>query len=316
MHIYSFVRAVLAACVLAAVAVTPVSAAPIQAQLRVEGPSKTLDQGNWYVNNSSTFTTTKSCGGTGARKTLEGPTALGLLNYGADFNPRLDPVGVSDEFDFGLFVCAIGDFPATGNGFWGFRVNHAEAQVGADQYPLKAGDSVLWTYIDFDTNLHTGKELVLMTADNWVKKGRSAEVRILEYDAEGKAVPAVGVEIGGEETDATGDATIKFTKAGRPVLRGFRGADIPTAPTRFCVWEKSKSECETLSLATVVGTGKADVLKGGAVPETIVGRGGKDRINVRDGGTVDVVKCGAGNDVVIADKADRIKRDCETAKRK
>jgi len=316
MHIPSFKHVAIAACAVAAIAATPASAAPIQAQLRVEGPDGTLESGRYYVNDSWTFDTAKSCGGTGDEKTLQGPTALGLLGHGTGFNRRLDPIDVSDEFDFGLFVCAIGGHTPGGNAFWGFRVNHAEAQVGADQFALEDGDSVLWSYIDFDSGLNTGKELVLQTADDWVKRGEAADVRILEFDAEGNAMPAAGVQVAGELTDENGDATITFDQPGRAVVRGTRGSDIATARKRFCVWEESQDECETLPLARIIGTAEADRLEGTSIPERIRARKGDDHINVRDGGVVDVVSCGRGKDTVIADEDDRIRGNCERVKRR
>jgi hypothetical protein len=316
MHIPSFLRVALAACALAAVAATPAMAAPVQAQLRVEGPNgQIMDPGFWYLNDTATLAAATSCGGSGAEKTLTGPTALGIVDYGARYNQKITPVEVSDQFDFGLFVCSIGGVAPQGEAFWGFRVNHVVAEVGADQYQLKPGDRVLWTYTDFSAGINSGNELVLQTTDDWVKAGESAEVRILEYDFAGNGSPAAGVQVGGQVTDAAGEATIPLPDAGRFVLRGIRGSDIPTAPKRICVWENAPTECETLSHGRIVGTTGADQLKGGSVPEFLVGRRGNDRFNVRDSAT-DVVSCGPGDDVVIADKFDRARRDCEQVKRK
>lgn len=316
MHIPSFLRSALVACAMVVLAAGSASAAPIQNQLRVEGPAgDILDPGFTYLNDATSFGTDKSCGGSGESKALEMPTPLGLLQYGANYNGQVTPVGVSDEFDFGLLVCRIGEYPATGEGFWGYRVNHVVAEVGADQYPLKPGDEVLWHYTDFSTGVNSGNELVLQTTDDWVKKGESAEVRVLEFDFAGKGAPAAGVQVGGQVTDANGEATIPLPDAGRFVLRAIRGSDIPSAPKRLCVWEDAPNECETLSLGRVVGTNGKDVLRGSNVPEFLVGRGGSDRFKVRDGLT-DVISCGRGRDTVIADEFDRPRRDCEKVKRK
>jgi len=62
-----------------------------------------------------------------------------------------------------------------------------------------------------------------------------------------------------------------------------------------------------------------DVLDGGRYGDTLVGGPGRDRISgglgpdlieVRDGER-DVVRCGRGDDVVFADRLDRVAKDCE-----
>lgn len=67
-----------------------------------------------------------------------------------------------------------------------------------------------------------------------------------------------------------------------------------------------------------------DRLLGGVGVDRLVGGKGKDRVSagagadvvrVRDG-VRDVVKCGAGKDLVLADKSDRVAGDCERVRRK
>ena len=54
-----------------------------------------------------------------------------------------------------------------------------------------------------------------------------------------------------------------------------------------------------------------DLLVGGTGQDKLLAGRGKDRVKVNDGGNqADVVKCGEGNDVVFADKVDRLK-GCE-----
>jgi RTX calcium-binding nonapeptide repeat (4 copies) len=66
---------------------------------------------------------------------------------------------------------------------------------------------------------------------------------------------------------------------------------------------------------TIRGTVGADVLRGGPGADRISGRAGNDRIDVAYGGS-DRVACGAGNDLVVADRADRVGGDCETVVRR
>lgn len=79
------------------------------------------------------------------------------------------------------------------------------------------------------------------------------------------------------------------------------------------------------------GTARADVLRGTAGPDRLYGFGGNDRLYGKrgddrlDGGRGndllvgglgrDVIVCGAGRDRVIADRYDRVARDCESVRR-
>ena len=317
MHIHSVQTAALAAaCLLAATAAAPATAAPVTAKVRVEAAGKALDPGYRYVTGATTFRTSKSpaCGGSGERRKLDGPTALGALFSAAGYNARLRPVEVSDQFDFGLFVCGIGGHQS-GESFWSLRVNHVIAEVGADQFGLRQGDEVLWSFTKID-GPNSGSELVLEAADRTVQAGEAVQVRVLAYDAQGKSAPAEGVTLAsGVTTDAEGRAQLVFDAASRRTVRGTRGNDIPTEPERFCVWETAASECAGFTRERTVGSGRADTVAGIAAPEYILGRGGNDTIRARGGGA-DVVRCGRGRDVVRADRRDRVRADCEEISRR
>jgi hypothetical protein len=66
----------------------------------------------------------------------------------------------------------------------------------------------------------------------------------------------------------------------------------------------------------VVGTDRADRIRGTKNPERITGRRGRDRIRSRGDGEADSVRCGRGKDVVRADQLDRVRPNCETVRRK
>jgi hypothetical protein len=71
----------------------------------------------------------------------------------------------------------------------------------------------------------------------------------------------------------------------------------------------------TAGAAAIKGTKRADFLHGGPRADRVDARSGNDRIKV-DGGGRDTVRCGAGRaDLVNADLADRVARDCETVSR-
>lgn len=64
----------------------------------------------------------------------------------------------------------------------------------------------------------------------------------------------------------------------------------------------------------VCGLGGDDRIGGARGADRLFGHGGNDRILSRGGG-FDVVGCGPGRDVVLADRRDRVGRDCELVRR-
>jgi lysophospholipase L1-like esterase len=73
--------------------------------------------------------------------------------------------------------------------------------------------------------------------------------------------------------------------------------------------------------ATIVGTPRSDVLKGSPRNDKIYGRAGNDRLygyggkDLLVGGPgADLLSCGAGRDVAIADRKDRVRKDCEVVR--
>lgn len=58
------------------------------------------------------------------------------------------------------------------------------------------------------------------------------------------------------------------------------------------------------------GLGGADLLIGGRGPDVLLAGRGNDVVRARDG-TRDAIGCGPGRDLVYADRADRVARDCE-----
>lgn len=63
------------------------------------------------------------------------------------------------------------------------------------------------------------------------------------------------------------------------------------------------------------GLGGADVITGGKGRDRIFGQAGDDRIHARDG-SFDVIGCGEGRDVVVADTLDLVGIDCERVTRR
>lgn len=317
MHIPSFRHAALAACVITMTAVAP-AAASVPADLRVEGSGDAdLTHGWTYFSDTTTLTTdtAEPCNGTGESHTFEGATALGILEHARRHNARLDPLRVSDQFDFGLLVCGIGGFTSSDQQFWTVKVNHVGLEIAAEQYPLEPGDEVLWTYQDTATGANTGAELELIAPET-VDAGEPFEVTVNEYDFGGNRAPAAGVQIGGGAQAVTNDqGTAEVVLDGddaSEVLRAYRGNDVPSAPVRVCV-----GLCERTAKERFFGTDARDVIDARRDFAVYVrGAGGRDRIDVSGDSFSDRVRCGPGRDRVIADEADRVGRGCERVTRR
>lgn len=121
-----------------------------------------------------------------APRTIEAATAL----------EALETASVAGEFfvnvrqtSFGPFVDQIGKFAAAGNSGWVYKVDGASPPVGADQYRLEDGDSVLWYWADFDATTFAGPTTLLLT-----KTSRRCYAAFEQGD-DGRRAPARDVRV-------------------------------------------------------------------------------------------------------------------------
>ncbi len=232
---------VVAAAVAAAALLAPAAASASTAgSLRVEGGGKSLGQVRAYADTAKIRTTkSATCKGSGDVKTVPGATALGQLWSASQVSKAFRPLAISDEFDFGLFVCGVGKYSGTDTAYWVYKADHKSPEVGADQLTLGKRSSILWYFSDTVANVNTGDELSL-TAPADAKTNSTVTVRVYAYDAAGKRTPAVGATVGGETTDAQGTARVDTRGKGNLRLRATRGADIPSGSAYVCVSKSGK----------------------------------------------------------------------------
>lgn len=296
-------------------AVPPIAGAKaktVSADLRVVGPSgQTLAQLVQYTGSVRVPTDPNALcfgpgsGGGGNAVTIAGPTALGLVQDGSATARELQPLSVTDAFDFGLGVCGIGGFQAQGSASWYVKQNHAGAQVAGDQLTVAKGDHILWYLAP---TFPYPQELAL-EAPASVELREPFEVRVLAYADDGTATPAAGANVGGRVTDAQGRATLELESGER--LQARRGTDIPSNEAVVCV--KPVTECGYQQ--TIAGTGEPDKVKGSKLADKIKARGRNDLVKARGGGP-DRINCGTGKrDVAVVDPDDGV-RACERIKKK
>jgi hypothetical protein len=305
----------LAGCAIALGAPAAALARPTITNLRVEAGGSALQSTTGYVHDTARIRTSRrpGCEGSRQRRTISGPTALGILAYADNVNRRLRPVEISDQFEFGLFVCGIGGFQSAGaERFWSLKVNHVLPERGGDQIRVGRGDEVLWFFVDASTGTNTGNELVLQ-APSRARPGESVGVRVLVYSFSGLATPAAGAQVMFDEnavtTDSNGNAQVPAGSEGSLRLRATRGSDVPSTPLTLCV-NDDLSRCPALRGQRIVGTNRSQTIRGSQAGDSIAARGGNDVVRVR-GGDLDRVSCGRGRDLVVASANDRISRNCE-----
>lgn len=308
--------AVAAAC--CALAVAGPAAASIPVDLRVEGAAGRALTADRYITDSTRIKTAKqppNCNGSGKNKRLPGTTALGTLVDGALVDGRLDPLLVSDEFSFGLFVCGVGGSNASGSNFWLYKVNHVEPTVGGDAFNLKPGDDVLWYFVN--GTLNGGDELEL-GAPARVQPGQQFDVTVSAYDRNGVKRPVAGATVAGggatATTDASGVAHLTLDRVGNRTLRATLDPNIPSAPTKVCV-NADLSNCAPARGSRIWGSRRDEFIRGTAGRDRVLAGAGNDSIAVRRG-SVDRVRCGRGSDTVRAGRRDRVARDCEVVRRR
>jgi hypothetical protein len=238
-----------AACALAlALSVSFAAAAVakgVPAELRVVGKGgKVLTEEDLKTGTTKIKTSPKAncfgagTGGSGRSVTVKGATAMGLLAQASRTTASLQPLLVTDAFDFGLGICGVGSSRVSGKASWYLKVNHKGASVGGDSVKLHPGDEVLW---DLAPSYPYPNELALEAPER-AESGVPFEVRVFSYDEKGKRKPVAGAKIGGAGgalTGADGRATVTVaaTSPQYATLSATHGKDIPspTAPVFVCV---------------------------------------------------------------------------------
>jgi hypothetical protein len=189
------------------------------------------------VTGTTTVQTSKKAKCLGGRPTngsevVEGPTALGALTDLGERVPRLDPLILSGAFDFGIGVCGVGRFTATGTQWWALKVNGALSATGGDSTVLEKGDRVLW-YLDRSFEKPFPAELRIREIGK--RTGPKIRVKVAALDSTGRVRPATRARIfsGGREVAVTGGRgratfTVPSAAGESAFVVARRGGSIPS----------------------------------------------------------------------------------------
>lgn len=224
-----------AACALALVLslslVATAAAKGTQASLRVVGKGgkilteQTLKTGTIAIKTSPKATCFGAGnGGSGKSVTVRGATAMGLLAQAAKSTSTLQPLLVTDAFDFGLGICGVGGSTVSGKASWYLKINHKGSQVGGDAAKLRPGDEVLW---DLAPSYPYPNELALEVPDNTMS-GVPFEAHVFSYDEKGKRKPVAGATVTGATAPTAADGSATVTVMGPTLLVAKHGKEIPS----------------------------------------------------------------------------------------
>jgi hypothetical protein len=177
-------------------------------------------------------------GGSGDNVQVKANTALGLLVAGSRTTTALQPLLISDSFDFGLALCGVGSSIAKGSSSWYLKINHKSLPVSGDAAKIKAGDEVLWTLARTEAPDYTYPDELVLTAPASAKAGMEFTVRVWAYDEKGKRTPAAGAKVTGaaEPTGADGRTTVTLSRPARLIAR--TAGEIPSAREAVCIGGK------------------------------------------------------------------------------
>lgn len=310
-------------CLALAISAAPATAGTTTAKLRVVNTAGTTLAEQSQVTGDVTIKSDPGATcfgpgneGSGNNVNVPGPSALGIVKDASDSNPALRPLSVTDAFSFGLGVCGIGGFTFSPSDFhtWYLKVNHVGASVGGDQYKLNSGDDVLWYLAPNYASLPDELQLVAPAS---ARSGQPFTVRVFGYSDSGQRSPVAGALVTGADQPTAGDGSTTVDLTQTLKLQALHGVDIPSNEAIVTCVPSSHSACGVASKVErhrIIGTNRADRIRGSKMPDLVRARAGKDHINTR-GGLSDVVNCGRGVDKAIIDSTD-IARRCEKVIRK
>jgi len=230
--------ATVAACVAAVAMAAPAVASAVDTTIRVEGSAATLvPEGAIGIE------------GIGTEEVWDNSFTPWPVHRGSAFWQLYRAASGSalnfefKGFSFGLQVITVGPDVSAGSVGWQFKVNHVSPQVGADQTPLAAGDSVLW----FFGGYAGARDLDVTPSADAVHRGTSFTVTVVSYDENGTPSPAAGASVAYGSATATADpqgrATFIAQGNGVQGVRASRAGDVRSATRAVCTYDADPAVC-------------------------------------------------------------------------
>lgn len=314
-----------AAAVVALLLLAPAASATKGIDLRVVNTAgKTLAEQRQYTGTVRIRTDRhancfgQGTGGSRDRVEVKGATALGAVRDDLARDRDLRPLSVTDAFlddGFGLGVCGIGGFRSQGSSFWYLKGDHVGSQVSGSQQKLRRGEDVLW-YLS--PSFPPPPELRLRGPAS-ARPNVPYQVTVYAYADDGTRSAATGAAVTGAAlpTGSAGHTMVTSPAAGTQTLQATRAQDIPSNHVQVCV-NQDPAKCSDAHGKRIFGSARGDRIRGTQGWDAINAGGGRDVVDLRDGGR-DRVRCGGGRDKVIVERGDhddRIAPSCERVVKK
>ena len=291
----------------------------------VDSDGSTLNDTRQYTGTTTVKTSKQAdcfgqgTGGSGDKVKVPGATALGVVSDASRWGQQLEPLSITDAFDFGLGVCGFGDAIAPSTGYWYLKQNHVGSMTGGDQTAVKNGDDILWYLIE-DYNQPTPSELEIK-APYAAELGKKVPVQVFQYADDGTKTPAAGATIKGTGvvTGADGTAQVPAT-AGLESLQAVRAGAIPSRALAVCVTDDPGNACTAERPLETNGSIKDDKIKADPKRLSEINSGrGDDKIDIRNvikDSASPRISCGDGKDVILAGKKQQFDaaKNCEKVK--
>ena len=254
----------LALVALALAAAPAAFAVPVTVNLRVEGVSDTIFDGQVVTDAHRTTTPTdgvaRPCDGTtsGGAPT---PTAIGALDDGSKsvgfaWDAKWDS-GFGDYYPF----LQIGSEAIDSSHYLAFYLNWVYADLGGCSQSVKQGDDVLFAHSNFSQS-----KVLRLSGPTTATTGESVIVHVEEFDGL-KGTPASGASVRGATTGADGSATLSFPEKGIYRLKAERADAVRSNSVVLCVDPPGAAPC------TSTDTGAPSVEPGfGATDPDLPGR--------------------------------------------
>jgi hypothetical protein len=202
-----------------------VAGTPATVSVRVEGATSTLLPSTTVTTNNTATPPPGNCQGT---------TAAGALQLATEGN-----------WDHEEYIRTIlgetHEWTMADPRYWAVWINDKYAEEGACTLQMKEGDRLLFL-VDRATAPEyapTVFPLELSGTPTEITQGESATVTVNKYSTAGVGSTATGVSVKGGEatvtTNASGQASVKFSTVGTAHLRGTKSGFAPTASVPVCV---------------------------------------------------------------------------------
>jgi hypothetical protein len=241
--------ALLAASALLAGA-TPVVAAPVTVNVRVESPSSTIFEGpvttDVHQVDGGDGTGAHECDGLNGDPNKypgPGPTVTGAF----DDASKLKPFSWFGTFSNDFYIREIAGVHDTNDTFWNLARNWTNLQVGGCQEQVQQGDDVLIALTGFDPNTFaTWPMLELRGVPTKAAVNEPFTVHVLQHDGSGTpATDASGAAVAGATTGSGGTASVSFDSSGTRTLKAERSNSIRSNGMSVCVYTPGSGECGT-----------------------------------------------------------------------